>query len=218
MSQHHADKIRLLRAKLTALRERDSKYALAGACWHRYESIPVELDDVRAAEARIGYCLPEQYRHWLIEVGYGAGPEWGLLPLVAERPLQIPTGRGTTLYKQPMIFDLSAGERLHTNGEFADVSELSPEDCADRIKRDDRFVTARSSKGLLAICEADYGSFDAIVAVGPMRGAVVLWLYDMSTMGYRQDRSGFFFDSFDFFTWMETRIDRSLSQLEKQGE
>ncbi len=35
---------------------------------------------------------------------------------------------------------------------------------------------------------------------------------------YRRDRSGFFFDSFDFFTWMDTRIDRSLSQLEKQGE
>ena len=150
-------------------------------------------------------------RGWL----WGAGPYWSRLPLVAERPLQIPTGRGTTLYKQPMIFDLSAGERLHRNGEIADVSELTPEYCADRIKRDDTFFTARSSKGLLAICEGDYRSFHAIVAVGAVRGAVVHWLWDLSVMGYGQDRAGFFFELFDFFTWMETWSDCSLSEVAK---
>src|SRR5262249_48032499 len=112
MSEHHPDRIRVLRAKLAELRERDRNYDIQGALYHRYRSLSVELDDVRAAEARVGYSLPDQYRNWLLEVGYGAGPQWGLLPLVAERHLQIQTPhKSLFLHKQPMIFDLSAEDR-----------------------------------------------------------------------------------------------------------
>jgi hypothetical protein len=217
MSERHTDRMRVLRAKLAELGERDRNYNIRGARYHRYQSLPAELDDVRTAEARTGYSLPDQYRDWLLEVGYGAGPDWGLLPLVAERHLQIQMSGTTTLHKQPMIFDLSAEDRPYPIGEIADISELTPEDCADRIKRDQTFVTAQSAKGLLAICEADYGSFDAIVAAGPMRGAIVHWLFDLGAMVYPETcGAGFWFGSLDYFTWMETWLDRSLDSLQSK--
>jgi len=71
----------------------------------------------------------------------------------------------------------------HAIGQIADVRELTPEGCADHINRNDLFITAQSARGLLAIGEADYGSFDAIVAVGPLRGAIVGWLLGKSVFG-----------------------------------
>jgi len=216
MGDPNADRIKALRAKLAALRERDRTCALGAAPWHRYESIRVTADDVRVAEARLGYSLPDQYRDWLLEVGYGVGPDFGLLPIVAERCFQVPTFRpsgGTMLHRQPAILDLSVDDGPHAIGQIADVSELTPEGCAERISRNDPFITVQSARGVLAICEADYDSFCGIVAVGPMRGAIVAWLLD-----YRHDcGAGLLFISFDYLTWIESWLDRSLNELAKRG-
>jgi len=190
--------------------------------WHRYESKRVTADDVRVAEARLGYSLPDQYRDRLLEVGYGAGPEFGLLPIAIERCFEVPTfssSGGTTLHRQPAILDLSVDDGPHAIGQIADVRELTPEGCADHINRNDLFITAQSARGLLAIGEADYGSFDAIVAVGPLRGAIVGWLLGKSVFGlnHHDGGAGLLFESFDYLTRIETWLDRSLAQLRRQG-
>ena len=123
------------------------------------------------------------------------------------------------LHRQPAIFDLSVDDGPHAIGQIADVSELTPEGCADRVNRNDCFITAQSARGVLAICEADYGSFDAIVAVGPLRGAIVGWLLDKSVFGlsHLDCGAGLLFESFDYLTWIETWLDSSLNKLATQG-
>lgn len=49
-----------------------------GARLHRYETHPVSLDEMVQFESALGVALPDQYRHHLLSVGYGAGPYYGL--------------------------------------------------------------------------------------------------------------------------------------------
>jgi hypothetical protein len=49
-----------------------------GAGMHRYRSSPVSNDDIEALEAYAGAALPEDFRRFLLTVGSGAGPYYGI--------------------------------------------------------------------------------------------------------------------------------------------
>jgi hypothetical protein len=75
-----------IKQKLTALANRDPKYQLFGASYHRYElRPPIPETRLSAMEREYGARLPEEYRHFLVNLGNGgAGPYYGLFKLGAE--------------------------------------------------------------------------------------------------------------------------------------
>src|SRR5258708_5365552 len=72
-----------IRRKLTALASQDPKHQLFGASYHRYElGPPLPEKRLSAMEREYGARLPEDYRHFLLELGNGgAGPYYGLFRL-----------------------------------------------------------------------------------------------------------------------------------------
>lgn len=58
----------------------DAKYELFGASTHKYKlNPPVEASFVRIIEEKYGFTLPEDYFHFITEVGDGgAGPDYGI--------------------------------------------------------------------------------------------------------------------------------------------
>src|SRR5579885_2447596 len=64
--------------QLAELSRRDADRRVFGARKHQYRSTPVEVDAVRRLEAELGVPLPAEYREFLLEVGSGAGPYYGV--------------------------------------------------------------------------------------------------------------------------------------------
>jgi len=68
-----------VREKLKILRDRDPHLEAAGAKKHRYQSIPVSEMELLEFENVSGFPLPNDYREFLKQIGYGVGPDYGLL-------------------------------------------------------------------------------------------------------------------------------------------
>lgn len=59
--------------------KRDKKFQIFGA-GHKYRPKAVSVDEIKEFELVIGCDLPEDYRQFLLEVGSGVGPYYGLWP------------------------------------------------------------------------------------------------------------------------------------------
>jgi hypothetical protein len=79
---HEADPQRNL---LATIRELDRGYEVFGASSHRYKLTPVAPLELEAFEKWCGVDLPASFRTHLLEVGYGAGPYYGLWSLTQVR-------------------------------------------------------------------------------------------------------------------------------------
>ncbi len=64
--------------QLTELRRMDRHHEVFGSKTHYYRSQAVALQDVVSFERSIGIRLPPDYRDFLIHIGYGAGPYYGI--------------------------------------------------------------------------------------------------------------------------------------------
>lgn len=60
------------------LRRLDRRRKVFGAAGHRYVSSPVFPEVVESFERSLGVRLPAEYREYLLRVGHGAGPYYGL--------------------------------------------------------------------------------------------------------------------------------------------
>ena len=67
-----------VRRKLDLLRERDNALTGFGAPTHKYVTRPVVESELEALEHDLGARLPDDFRAFLLEVGYGAGPYYGV--------------------------------------------------------------------------------------------------------------------------------------------
>jgi hypothetical protein len=67
-----------LRLKLEQLKVLDRELQVFGAKKHKYQSYPVSSEELERLEGELGVRLPEDYRHFLLVIGYGAGPYYGL--------------------------------------------------------------------------------------------------------------------------------------------
>jgi hypothetical protein len=69
------------REQILRLRDHDQQMQVFGACVHEYKFRQVEEADVIAFEDWFGQRLPHAYRDFLLEIGTGAGPYFGLYQL-----------------------------------------------------------------------------------------------------------------------------------------
>lgn len=64
--------------QLAKLSRRDPERNVFGARKHQYRSTPVDEAVVNRLEAEIGVSLPAEYRTFVLDVGCGAGPYYGV--------------------------------------------------------------------------------------------------------------------------------------------
>jgi hypothetical protein len=145
----------------------------------KIQGIRVTEQTIQRAEARLGCSLPEPYRIWLKEIGYGIGPYGGLMPTETPhaRPMmQSATQWGT--YMVPPIFDLGVDDAPNGVGELPDIASVTL-DFVARINASGRaYFSIKSARGIVAINEGDNGSYYGLVVVGPLRGMIVQWICD----------------------------------------
>jgi hypothetical protein len=98
MDEQVTPSIEWIKHNLEYLASLDKKYWVFGAQTHQYNSYPLSNDEIVSFEGELGVRLPEDYRQVLLEIGYGAGPYYGLYsPKEILRELREPhfSGGGT---------------------------------------------------------------------------------------------------------------------------
>jgi hypothetical protein len=67
-----------IKQMLERLKALDRQLQVFGAQIHQYKSHPLSDIELELLEAGLGVRLPADYRQFLHEIGYGAGPYYGL--------------------------------------------------------------------------------------------------------------------------------------------
>lgn len=67
-----------LATDLARLASLDVQRRVFGASSHRYSNGPISSDELFALERELGVALPDDFRAFLLEVGAGAGPYYGI--------------------------------------------------------------------------------------------------------------------------------------------
>lgn len=75
--------------RLVVLKNKDSNHKVFGASRHQYRSICVTEAEMSEFESWCGVAMPLSYRDFMVHVGHGAGPYYGLLsPAMSRREIQ----------------------------------------------------------------------------------------------------------------------------------
>jgi hypothetical protein len=219
MPTSHDETIARLRETLVTLKSLDLDLREFGAgppFGHSYEVHPVSIDEVEAKERQLGRPLPAEYRAWLLAMGCGAGPGYGLLPLsqVWGPPFFDEVGRGGDVYRPADI----------TNAHIAAIPtkwDADPRNASLHISVD-------ADEDLLFICKD--GALVAILLDGPLAGGVFgvtdevfepdtalcglspEGALDLTYGGRNAHLNGVHPDRlFGFFGWYEAWLDRAIA-------
>ena len=146
--------------KLALLRWRDKQRVVFGAGRHGYALQRATLRDLLDLEAHIGVTLPGDYRTWLIEVGYGAGPYYGLFSpqRIAEELCYSESGTGGD------VADASKIDGVQLQRFFETVREAG--------SHVENGISANSLIGAVPVGEQGCGSYSHILVAGKYEGAM----------------------------------------------
>ncbi len=78
MDNEEAPSLDELKRKLERVSVLDLNLEVFGADQHKYKSHPLSNAELERLEGELGVNLPADYRQFLLEIGYGAGPYCGL--------------------------------------------------------------------------------------------------------------------------------------------
>ncbi len=73
--------IKVIKEKLQELAKRDRHFTVFGSETHNYKNNPVSIKEIEIFEQKYKFRLPENFRLFLHEIGYGAGPNYGIRSL-----------------------------------------------------------------------------------------------------------------------------------------
>jgi hypothetical protein len=70
-----------IKEKLQELKKLDKSFSLFGSSTHRYQNQPISTIEIIGFEKKFGIKLPANFKTFLNDVGYGAGPFYGIYSL-----------------------------------------------------------------------------------------------------------------------------------------
>lgn len=213
-----------LKEKLDELRAADPDCKVFGAGYHEYELLPALTEgEVREVEAQFGVELPGEYRQFLLEVGAGgAGPFYGLFPLVKESGVWRWEGDGGDMTKKPAAawkhtarWNLD-GHPLWDECPDEDDERFDAESFEDAYDEwQERFYEVywdeQWTDGGICICHHGCALRDWLVVTGPERGNV--WhdaMADSEGLSPWKAKDG---TRLTFAGWYEQWLDQSLEML-----
>ena len=174
--------------KLARYLVEDSKIDLTGSMdsSHNYHSYPVPEEMLAAFEQACGVTLPADYRQFLLTIGTGAGPNYGLLPLNLERGYRFCNSRTELVQPFPGYPNAPEAEWL------------------DMLWAQDEDPTASSAyAGLLEVAGKDLYHLTGLVVSGAHRGRVLR--ADLAL-----DSVPVFYPEANFLDWYEDWLDSQL--------
>ena len=199
--------------------QNDSYVAVPG--WgHRYEPRPVDQDQIAAFETWCGGDLPAEYRQYLLNVGFGPGPYYGLMSFKQVRD------------ELKIIYEDNA-EEFGTSGRPGDPFALEAEltaAIAGSNPADVQIEGPKSPGGFMPICSQGCEFLTVMVTGGAHAGRVFTatafatvgstWLpagRPPGIVGHRQpDRTLPAFPSWPTFTqWVDGWLDQCFADLRR---
>ena len=207
--------------KLSKLRNLDLTREIHGAKLHKYQCKLLSSAAVDNLEQYVGFALPNDYREWLLTVGIGAGPDYGLL------------APGAIIEN---IQDIEQQDGF--GGDVEDVSHITEEsirifldkivETELRIGRQLRnlsghTITANSFRGALPISHQGCNGWSYLILSGRWRGFVFGECCDIigkpgtAAAGFWptgvREPGGQRTAPFTFLEWVEDWLDKSLNRL-----
>lgn len=219
--------IERLQSKLALLRSQDQKLALFGAgppFGHGYRVNRVRAEQLAAKETALGIVLPQEYKNWLLAVGTGARPDYGLFGV--EKLLPAPDANS-----------VGAG------GDVETVADITPAHIAalrgkwtSNPNNASLTISINSDRHLLIVSESGCGAYTCLATHGPMRGkifALVSELTQPQTALSAVMPEGVFSwpggiagqgeltvdpsKHFGFYDWYENWLDRALAGVPRKA-
>lgn len=203
-----------IKKQLEKAKAKDSDLEISGAHSHKYElRKPVSREKVEAFERKYGFCLPEEYRDFLLFAGDGgAGPYFGVYSL-DEVERELGSERSYCPQKEPVIYpEMSeeAWEELIGSDEEGKKERAAAFDterkagAAANPGGEDEEEGCRPYAGILPIGSQGCTLMTGLVISGAYQGRVVY--FDLDRCG-----APFFVREEGFFGWYERWLKELLA-------
>ncbi|MCD4724044.1 MAG: SMI1/KNR4 family protein [Bacteroidales bacterium] len=193
-------KIEQIQSKLEKLKKSDKKYEVFGARSHKYHSAKVSDRDLSNFENKIGVNLPNDFREFILKIGYGAGPDYGIFGL------------------EKMLSEFEEWKYcLDEQGEFSKEFDLSNEDAIELINKKKAnmkgfyYKRLQTANGILPIMTEGCTYFAYIVLTGEQRGKI--WRIDLNELDTMP--SGVT-KEYDFISWYEAWIEKAFIKINEE--
>lgn len=162
----------------------DRRFEVFGASGHRYELRPPLTDrQLAAAETQFGVNFPDDYASFLTEMGAGgAGPSYGVFPLVVEHQTWKWLGDGADLTEDLVspfphvvpwnldghpVWDAEPTDDEHASEEAFDDANSAWQDKLDELLWEPQWTT-----GAICLCHLGCALREWLVVSGPERGNI----------------------------------------------
>lgn len=153
------------RDQLNEIRRRDTARVIFGADQHQYQSTPVGLSEIARVEAALGVGLPAEFREFLSEIGYGAGPYYGIWS---------PDAAVAEIQSLAADYEADVGGRIIPAAEFplsaVEVSAVEARIAAG--SKSPAFESDWPCCGCIPICHHGCTYWSVLVLAGPFTGCV----------------------------------------------
>lgn len=155
-----------LKKQLLNLSELDRSFQIFGAGKHKYNSLPIKTDEINQFEDELDVQMPGEYRDFLEQIGWGAGPYYGIWSL-----------EGTKLEILSLLDDYQKEEGIKIClQEPFPYSHDDMRNCREKIKCGDEepWLTGTwPCSGCLPICHQGCTYWSVIVVCGELRGTIL---------------------------------------------
>lgn len=189
------NRIELLKMKLQELKRRDTKFMVFGSKSHRYNSFIVTESEVAEFENDYGIRLPEEFREFLFEIGYGAGPNYGIYSFEKIRK---------ELCDISEIF--SKETKLNQHFKFSNKDTKNYIELKSNGVQGYYYKILSGLEGWMPVCHHGCTYYSILIISGEQSGKV----WDMCEDGYQILPAGVIKD-FSFYDWYENWLDEQLS-------
>ena len=150
-----------LAKKLDALASLDTAHVVFGSRSHNYVREPVPEWALASLEEEAGYALPADYRQWMLCIGAGAGPAYGLwAPTQAIAQMRdVPDGSGGLVRSAAEIDETHLAVRAQRLQDGIEPCEAS--------------ISADSIQGAVPIGHQGCGGYWYLLLTGDFKGCVL---------------------------------------------
>ena len=187
------NRLKDIKSKLKKLKKRDKKLKVFGADSHKYKSKKVSEEKLTKFEKNLGIVLPEEFKHFLLQIGTGAGPDYGIFKFKRMK-------QELEIWKKYLLqqdankpFDL-----LNTDAEAL---------IKKKIKNEEEFYYKRlkTANGILPIATEGCTYYFYLVVTGEQKGKI----WGIDTNEFDTMPAGLT-KEFSFLDWYENWLDIAL--------
>ncbi len=181
-----------IKSKLDKLKSIDRNFTIFGSSKHKYVSQKVSVEEVENFEEKYNFTLPSEYREFIINIGIGAGPKYGLLSLQEiEKYITSAAEYYEQVINPAMDFEIS-------------IDDMKNYFSSCRNTREE--IIHEDLSGLIPICFEGCTYYSCIITAGEQMGYI--WAMDEGkpariVPAYNTSNIG-------FYDWYENWLDLSL--------